>query len=640
MMDSLYSHVSTRRRIILRREDDDVHETLLTTSTTTSKDNKENNKLMALHMKTRRSKEMILEELAPNASFLLKKYQARLLRLTYSHWKQSIGANGSKYNKRMLTQKFLCSIPLSYLNSSHHLGLYTRAKTYSDTQLLKQGWVFIYTVIIEARRIEALYPIADNQFKIHFMKRVWHAIFHGIVKYASTRKSKRLCKLQGDKFYKCRLISNGYDIMIFNYQQRMRCKERFQSGKRQKEAKVLTNAMDELSAHIQDNIYHRSLLGIGKLHHEWWLEQRFMDTFTYYTLASIHDKQSISTATSHHTSRCLHNAIDDFKTMISELHKKMNKMRTIYRMSLQRKAIIGLQLNAFQSIKIQTDTLAPIRYASACKIQARIRGILDRIWTRNYRVNSLTSALMIQKAIRVYIAKRRRHVMMRYRQMRMYKIEQEEEKRMWEEECLSRYYMYVEVAVLKCQRIFRGYCARDVFRMMRVEASTDKSIKFYQDIEAHLDQRRRYLAEEPMRVRLRREACIIIQRCVRGLFGRIKAKKEKRNQKISACLGTLQRHYKITLARRQLNALKRAKVNDNRILSAARYRGYVLRSLGFKKKADQTRVLRVLDRVGLHPTSFQHDIRHLIQDTLMEGVTAYNITKQYLKYYKSVIEAR
>ena len=163
-------------------------------------------------------------------------------------------------------------------------------------------------------------------------------------------------------------------------------------------------------------------------------------------------------------------------------------------------------------------------------------------------------------------------------------------------------------------------------------AAKDRAIAAYDGVKQHLEVRRRYIAEEPRRTRVRREAATMIQRRWRGVLGKRIASSRRRELKIGACIGTLQRACRVRLAKRRLEGLRRAHANDDRSRAAARFKGSLLRVLGFPTKRRQSRVLQVLDALGLHPNSFDYDLRNLIRDTSVEGFKALHTTAKYLRY--------
>jgi hypothetical protein len=402
--------------------------------------------------------------------------------------------------------------------------------------------------------------------------------------------------------------------------------------------------METLLYYAKSCTYQWKLLDVAENHSKWWSLCGGTEALKDHTTRRMHDTRAVALAdTRHAVYRCRH-TLQQLKGVTALTSDRMEWMRGHYKIRLVRSAMIGLRLEVMTKHRRPNtptvDMVGPLRFASAIQIQRVVRGFVGRRWVRRFRVNRVVAALTIQKAVRVYLAKKAKYAKSRHRLLADYNREQQEEKMMWEEELATRYIMYHILAAIKIQKSFRRYLSRQLFENLRIEASRLKSKKEYSKIRRQLEDRRRYLAEEPARYRIRTEAAVMIQKHFRGMTGRGKARDQRHKLKISACLGTLQRVYRMKLAKRKLDAFKRVSVNDRRVNGVSRHRGFLLRCLGYTNKKSQLRALDNLNYFGLHPSSFQYNISILVKETIQEGYTTLALTHKYLHHYTNVARYR
>ena len=578
---------------------------------------------------------LLSDDLPPSAVRLLEKYRRGLMTLTFAYWKLLIGSLASRHVRRKLVRQFMLCVPLSHENSSMQLRQRDKAERLLSSKLWRLGWEGFANSLRESRAIDKQIPMALAHFRSSFMGRVGRTVFSAVLRYSDVRRLKKSLRSLGERNYNARLSYNGLRVLQNNLYRERDAKRGQLVGRNHHFRRLLCTGWMSCTYFTKLCAHQRRLVTVAQLHDGWRSLLLSFEVLKWHALKFALQRKSASDADAFLRISRYRYALQCFARNVDYLEYRLQRMRGVYRRKLQHKAIIGLQLNHYmvkQCAAPVVDLIGPLRYASATKIQSIIRGFNARRWIRRYRVNRIIAALAIQKAVRRMLAKSKRIAVQRHRRIEDRRRIAAELDRMWSEDLRVRYFLYHEAAVLRIQNVFRGYLAREIMRSRRVCVAKEKAIASYDDIKQHLEVRQRYIVEEPRRVRIRREAAVLIQKHWRGVLGKQIAVSRRRELKIGACIGTLQRACRVRLARRHLEGLRRAHANGDRIRAAARFKGSLLRMLGFPTKRRQAKALRVLDALGLHPNSFDYDLQNLIRDTSVEGFKALHATARYLRY--------
>lgn len=571
-------------------------------------------------------------EVPPHAMFLLERYQQGLVRLTFAHWQLLIGSNSSKHLRCRLVLKFMFCVPLSHQNSSRQLLQRETAEGFLNRRLWRIGWTILLNSLMKARAAEALVPVAQEHYRRKFIGRVGCLIFSSVREYATNRRRKRSMKARGDIGYSDHLRWIGWDSLKSHRARRSDVRQQLRLGADHSHRRSLRTKWSKYLNQIVNRSYEQRLYNQAIQHRDKVMSSSVFERLKLFALHRLEIRQSLSLAQEFKRKSGYKLGIESLIQNGSILEYRMRQMRAVYRSQLLKKAVLGLKLNKFmaeQRIPPSLNLLGPLRHASAIKIQSIVRGYNARRRARRYRVNRVTASLVLQKAARRLLARKAKRALYRHMRTRDLHRAEYEISQMWREDTLVRYMKYREAAALKIQTAYRGYEAREIRRSLKIRAVKDVAIKAHQDIRRQLEVRRRRIAEEPKRFRIRNEAGIIIQKCWRGVMSRKTTNILRREFKISACVSTLQRLLRIRLAKRRLEGLRRAHVNNERIHAATRFKASILRVFGIMTKRKQVKALQLLEAFGLHPNSFDYDIRSLIRETITEGYSAFRAAAKF-----------
>lgn len=643
---SLFTPVSTRRKVVLRRKDPTEDLTRASPSAAPTLGRTAPSGLAdtihsaAVHMLNQAHDERVShQDLPPKAHYLFRKYRSRLVLDTFYSWKKSVGLCGTKHNNRRLALAFLSVAPLSHHNSLRQLSLFEKALFFCNRRLHLLGWRILYACLRELRRIDALIPMAAARYTSNFLRRVVLKVFLALLQHSTNRAFKRRLKEKGALHRLRRLLSRAVHTLVASYCDVLHRRRLFN-----KACEHLDDSSSRRALHLVRFIgtarkHYDSLCGVGSDYHDWRRRRRATEALALFVSVCASYKQIQAKAGSALRVKRAAQFLRNFMTLGAALRERMDRSREWHRRRVARVAMLGFKLNARKpadfglepTLAVVVDTSGPVRHVSATRVQALARGFLARQRVRVFRVQRIMATLLMQRAVRVYIAKRRRYGLARHREFRSYEREGEEERRMWAEDCATRFHMYQEAAVLRIQRFYRSVSAKDTLFRLLLDAVRVKSTGFYESARKTREDRRRYLAEEPRRYRIRVEAATMIQKHVRGMFGKARMRQRQHDIKVAAGLCSLQRLYRMKLAKRRLDAAKRALANDNRRSRVKWFRGALMRVFGVRNRRAQRILLDSLDALGLHPDSFEYRLDKLLRETATDGADLIRRTRHEIQ---------
>ena len=275
-----------------------------------------------------------------------------------------------------------------------------------------------------------------------------------------------------------------------------------------------------------------------------------------------------------------------------------------------------------------------ILFGRVVMLQAIARGFTQRMKYRKFKIAAEWASQVLQNFARKALALKRFRRKVKRWVLAERKRQGKELDLMRVAEQESRYYEIHFQAALDIQRCFRGWKGRDVGNAIAVMWARERGQKFWQNMKDIRKAYERELRAAAVKELNRNRSATQIQALVRGIRARKLVAQLRIMREIDRHTITIQRYYRGRLARLQLNALRRDCVHMTRYMAARRQRGHVLRLFGFKKRGKQLGLSKVLDAVGLEPTSFNYRVLEIFRDTKADFFDLISIIQREIAIFK------
>jgi hypothetical protein len=592
-------------------------------------------------------------------------WEENILRKIFKSWKTVIGLSSKR--KQLLSQLFLISLPLEKYNSMTQKVHVSMAEHFRWIRVMMPAWIAFRDDYVRTLKAEQLLPLAIKHFRTNFLHRVGSVALQGLVTYVSIRKEKYQLKEIGDQHFplyqkSCvlkklhkyaiflrRKKSNVLSILeylksrphsagLLAFQTNVRLNKLYRRiyplarhfslgcefGRWKTGCIRLKkwNRMKKIAIHVSNKQYRKKTLEAWR---QFTIDRRDMDVFCWNHYL---DHLQAKAFKGFHTNLLL---AQEFKRKLEE--DLMGKIEIVEEMPVPNEegeideAALEAARLANEAARIERERLAKQKYDELMiritSLQAISRGFTQRMNFRRFKIAAVWASQVLQNFGRRALAMKRLRLKVKRWVLAERKKQEEELNRMRDEEVETRYFLIHDKAALSIQCAFRGWKGRELASTVTKIYQKQKGKKFFEDIQVLKKAYERELRAAAVKELNRNRAATQIQAITRGRIARKLVRKLRARREIERRVVLIQRVYRGRLARLELHALRRTAVHMDRYLAARRQRGLVLRLFGYKKRSSQLSISKILDLIGLEPTTFNyrlHELYHELKTDFLDFV--------------------